>query len=546
MTRTRDTGAAQHFCVIHLEPGDDVAIIRDRLEWAEAKQVLLVVPSGNRALRRLVNLTLLARHARNTGREVALVTSDPRVAGLSREARLTTFGSIERAESSDWLTPSPAAGQHMPEHSPVTAHEEVVEPDEVPGVSLPERPLKQAVRPRRLPVFRPRTEHRLTGLQAIAHRVLSTLGFLIILALLAALMGVVLLLLVPEGRIELRAKRAPVHAEIVMRANPKVENIDYANLDIPAHLVQVELRDTGRIAPTSASDLPTERAGGETTFINRTAQEVRVPISTTVSTSSGTTVRFLTNLTATVPAALNASVVVTITAVDPGPIGNVGAGQINRIDDPVLARQLAVINETPTHGGTVAAAGVVTRVDKDRLWSIVLQQMYQEGYSRLVAELAEQEFIPPESVVVLPLEGTYTPSLDGEQTDLLSLDMRAVVRGTVIGGQHANQLALAALQAETPAFYKLDPRSLKFVMGQVIGVNEDQAVSFEMAASGEAVAQFDADQLTSEVRGMPVDEAQRLLAQQLPLAEEPFVTVEPDWLGRLPWLPFRINVTVVE
>jgi hypothetical protein len=546
MSGTRDTGSGQHLCVIRLEPGDDVAIIRDRLEWAEAQHVVLVVPPGNRALRRLVNLTLVARHARNTGRRVALVTNHPRVVQLSREAGLATFGSIERAESSSWLTPSPAADRRTPEHTSVTAHEEVVELDEVPGVSLPERPHKQVVRPKRLPVFRREAERRLTGLQAVAHRALSAFGFLSILAFLAALMGVVLLLLVPEGRIELTAKRVPVHAELTMRANPKVEQVDYATLDIPARLVQVELRDTGRIAPTGASDLPTERAVGATTFMNRTAQEVMVPINTTVSTSSGTTVRFLTSVTTTVPAALNASVVVTITAVDPGPIGNVGAGQINKIDDSMLARRLAVINETPTHGGMVATAGVVTRVDKDRLWSIVLQQMYQEGYGRLVADLAEQEFIPPESVVVLPLEGTFTPSLDGEQTDQLLLDMRAVVRGTAIGGQHANQLALAALQAETPAAHKLDPRSLQFVMGQVIGVNEDQAVSFDMEAAGEAVAQFDTGQLTSQVRGMPVEEARRLLGQQLPLAGEPLVTVQPDWLGRMPWLPFRINVTVVE
>jgi hypothetical protein len=360
------------------------------------------------------------------------------------------------------------------------------------------------------------------------------------------MMGVVLLLLYPEGRIQLKPERVPLQAEVELRANPKADKVDYAALDIPARLVQVEIGDTGHIAPTGASDMPSERGRGAATFINRTTQEVTVPMSSTISTSSGTTVRFLTNITATVPATMNVSVVVTITAVDAGSIGNVPAGQINKIENPVFARQLAVINETPTGGGTVASAGVVTRVDKDRLWSIVLQQMYQQGYSRLAAQLGEQEFIPPESVVVLPLEGTFTPSLDGEQTDQLKLDMRAVVRGTVVGGQYANQLALAALQVKSPAGHRLDPRSLKFVMGKVMGVAEDQAVTFRMQASGEAVAQIDAQRVAGDVRGLPVEQAQQLLGQQLPLAAEPDVTVSPDWLGRLPWLSFRINVAVVE
>jgi hypothetical protein len=128
---------------------------------------------------------------------------------------------------------------------------------------------------------------------------------------------------------------------------------------------------------------------------------------------------------------------------------------------------------------------------------------------------------------------------------LLTLEMRAVVRGTAIGGQNANQLALAALQAQVPPDYRLDPQSLEFVAGEVVGI-ENRAVSFEVHASGVAVAQINGRQVADEVRGLPVEEAQRLLRQQFPLAGEPEIIVEPDWLGRLPWFPFRILVDVAE
>jgi hypothetical protein len=49
-----------------------------------------------------------------------------------------------------------------------------------------------------------------------------------------------------------------------------------------------------------------------------------------------------------------------------------------------------------------------------------------------------------------------------------------------------------------------------------------------------------------DVRGLPTDEAIGYLRQRLPLGAEPLVAVEPDWLGRLPWFPFRIVVEVTE
>ena len=120
-----------------------------------------------------------------------------------------------------------------------------------------------------------------------------------------------------------------------------------------------------------------------------------------------------------------------------------------------------------------------------------------------------------------------------------------MVRGTAVGGQNANQLALAALQAQIPPEHYMDPRSLEFIAGRVVGV-QDQAVSFEMHAAGEAIAEIDDRQIARDVRGLRIEEALSQLRQQLPLSGDPEVVVEPDWLGRLPWLPFRITVDVAE
>jgi hypothetical protein len=522
--------------IIYLEADDDIPVIRDRLEWAEADRVLLVVPPKNRVLRSLVNLKLLSRYARNYSLNLALVTRDPRVMRLSREIKLATFGSVERAQRSRWLSEDAGDGARPARRARV---EEAVEAEEpITRMDLPERPLKDARRPRRMPRFRPRPKSWMP-------RPVIALGFLVLAGLVAGMMAVALVLIYPRGRIQITPATQRLGADLVVLAHPEAEQIDYASLRIPARLVQVEIRDVGSVAPETSEDVPADPAQATVSFVNRTDQPVTVPMSTTLTTSSGANVRFITVQTATVPAAFNAITQTRVIAVDPGPTGNVAAGLINRVIDPVLARRVSVINEAPATGGTVAPAGIVTRADKDRLQAIVLQQIQQEGYSQLLAGLAEQEFIPPESLVVIPLDAAYAPNLDGEIAEEIVLEMRAVVRGTAIGGQNANQLALAALQSQVPPGYLLDPRSLEFVAGEVIGV-EERAVRFTMRASGAATAQIDPRQVAGDVRGLAAEEAAALLRRQFPLSGEPLVAVEPDWLGRLPWFPFRIAVEISE
>jgi hypothetical protein len=62
--------------IIYLEVDDDIAAIRDRLEWAQARRVLLVIPPKCRTCSNLVNLKLLQRHVHNLAMEVVRATGD--------------------------------------------------------------------------------------------------------------------------------------------------------------------------------------------------------------------------------------------------------------------------------------------------------------------------------------------------------------------------------------------------------------------------------------------------------------------------------------
>jgi hypothetical protein len=124
-----------------------------------------------------------------------------------------------------------------------------------------------------------------------------------------------------------------------------------------------------------------------------------------------------------------------------------------------------------------------------------------------------------------------------------------VVRATVVGGYNANRLSLAALETQVPPGYELDVEGLEFGAGEVLGL-EEGVVSFVIFASGSAVPVIDNHTIAEDVAWMSIGEAQDLLSRQYKLATVPGVDLEPawlvEWLGRLPYSPFRIDVIINE
>jgi hypothetical protein len=226
----------------------------------------------------------------------------------------------------------------------------------------------------------------------------------------------------------------------------------------------------------------------------------------------------------------------------------VRAGQVNGFEDPSFGVRVRVINEQAFSGGSMEPAKIVVQDDKARLESYLRQQIQQEGLRQLQESLAEQEFVSPETLQVIVLDIKYR-EFAGDFSDTFGGEMQAVVRGTVVGGYNANRLALAALEAQVPPGYELDTRGLHFGAGEVLDIT-DQTVTFRIIASGLAVPEIDKHEVAGDVVWLPIGDAQNLLNQQYDLATVPGVELQPDWfvewLGRLPYLSYRIEVVIKE
>jgi hypothetical protein len=159
-------------------------------------------------------------------------------------------------------------------------------------------------------------------------------------------------------------------------------------------------------------------------------------------------------------------------------------------------------------------------------------------------QLDAQEFVPPETVQVFVISEVYDKFVD-EPADALTLELKAAANGVVIAGQDANAVALDALQRMVPSRYYLAAQGLSFERGPVVQIDEERRVSFIMTASGTAVARVETRGLRELVQGMPVAEAQALVADRLLLRRPPEIEVRPAWFGHMPYLPFRIAFVVV-
>jgi hypothetical protein len=503
--------------VIYLEVEDDLPAIRDLLEGAQAKRVLLVVPKGCRTLQSPINLRILRRYAMNLALDVALVTRDSRTRQLAKEEGFAVL-SMVRGKRGRWRpgTPRRSAAQRA-----------------------------AAARLRGLRLGRGDIGYG-DAVIVWAGRGLGVLLFVGLLLLIVALAALV----VPEAKVTLVPYHQVVEVTLDLRAEPEVEKPNLSELTIPARLVEVQVEETGETGTLNKRDAPDAPAVGSVTFINQAAAPLEILPGAIVRTSTGTTVRFKTTTTATLEATIGATAEAQIEALQPGPVGNVPALTINSVETSALRGKVRVTNEKPTQGGGVKQVGVVTRADMDRLKAQLLQQLQQRAFLELQNQLGEQEFLPAESMTIEILTEVYDQFLDAE-ADILRLQMRILAIGTAVDQANVNLLAYEALKERIPVTYELRSGEITFDMDEQLRM-DGRAVLLTVTASAPLVVEIDRGTARSAIAGLTVDEAARVLDETFALDASPSVEVKPDWikrwdwLDRVPLLPFRIQVVVLE
>ncbi len=492
--------------IIYLEPTDDLPAIRDRLDWAEAKRVVLVLPKGHTALRSPVGLRLLARHAAAREMEIVLVTRDRVVAELAREQGIAVSRSVEGGQRTRTAGVPPASVFTTPE------------------------PLGTAAATISRAAPRPAGPATRWGQMGVVLVLLAVVGLLLV---------AVAVVVLPSAEIRAQLPTLPLSESILIQADARLTEAQPITSAVPARDIRVEVKSTEHVQVSGRKDVPDAKAQGEIVFSNKTDAEVVLPAGVVLATSTGVIVRFQTVETVTVPAGFGAKAVAKIEAVEPGLSGNVQPYVINRVEYPP-GIGVAAVNEKPTGGGSVKSVPVVSNEDRARARAQLLQRIQQEAYLLLREQLQEQEFLLPETMVAIPISEVYDKFTD-EPAEELTLDLIVVVKALAVSGKDANALALEALERKVPQGMALVARTLQFRPTEVKAV-EDQRVIFFMEASGTAAPVVDEAEILSTIRGKPVSWAAQYLESELGLESPPEIRLRNAWLGRLPPLSMRMTL----
>ncbi|MCB8983300.1 MAG: baseplate J/gp47 family protein [Ardenticatenaceae bacterium] len=510
---------------ILLDETDDITSICDRLDWAGADRVVLVLPEDGGVLREGLDLVRLRRHADRRRLDVGLVTAVPDITRQAKALGLPVFVSVEAAEHGRrgwWRGRRRAEVVGLPTVGGLKA-------EDLRPVQIDEGDRKEAHR-RMVPLSSPRLW---------LFRYAAILLFFIVVAVVFVAMSYA----VPGARVTLRPEVVPIEITKQIVADPALEEVDYGRSAVPARILTTNQSWQADAETSGIAEVPSASARGKVVFVNRLEQDVVVPAGTRVRTSAGNNVVFQTISEAVVPGVEGGTAEVDVVAVEPGPQGNVPANQVNEIEG-ALAVQLEVRNLEAIEGGGVREEKAVTDADQERLRAQVLQFLQAVSASEMEAQTTAFEFLARDSVRVLNVDSETYSHFPGEQTDRLALEMRADVGGTAVNANAASGIVYEALAAAVPEGYSLVPDSIQYTRGDVVAVDDAGRVTFVMTGSVLAAADLDVDEVLDDISGQPPDLAIAYLYKQLPLRAVPEVTIWPNWFNRLPYVATRIQAEI--
>ncbi len=493
--------------IIHLQPDDDLAVLRHRMRKTRDGQVVIVLPWETRLFSRPLDGELVLREAERLGVEVAVVSEDPDRRAYIRWIGLPAFASAEEAAA--------ARQWPLPERPSLEPPPRAWWEEDIPLQPPPARPLP-------------------TWVQGVRQGTRVSIFIATLLLILAFAYAVI-----PQATVTLVPTVQTIRTVVSVSAGLETKAVDTTSREIPARRVGDYFEGDLEVETTGTAAYESGRATGTVLFTNLLGQEIRVPVRTIVRTTAGAfPVRFATTEEVIVPPFGQAPA--PIEALEEGPVGNVGAGLINQVEG-VAALALKVINPEPTRGGGLQEVRAVSQEDMDRARAQLTERLLEEAYQGLQEYLEPTEVLFRQSLEIQGAEVSYNRFLY-ERADTLVVHLRLLITGMAVDRHNAEAVAYAALVRRLPPDHVLV--ATDFELQEPTSGPEGSRLTFSVYGIGHAAAEIDSEAVRRAIRGKSVSAAAELLTEQWPLAEPPQIEVWPEWLNRLPLLPIRITVNV--
>lgn len=278
--------------VIQLDSNDDVASIKDKMNWQDCQRLILVWPKRGRILNDLVELILLKRTARSLGFDLAIVTHNPVLSEWAHQAKLPLFTSITTAERANWL----GDNESQPlKNISGNLHEKLAARNDVSKA-------------------------------AHSKNITDSIKFLAILLSIAAV-SALLFVLLPGAQIVYYPITSNQEMEISINASEEIHGINPTGA-IPAEAVFIETSGESSKVSSGKTSIPVRKASGKIELVNLSNAQVVLPAGTILLTDTEKPVSFILKEEAQVPEGVGNSVLTDVEALIAGLDGNVVEGTI--------------------------------------------------------------------------------------------------------------------------------------------------------------------------------------------------------------------------
>jgi hypothetical protein len=491
--------------VIKLDSHDDVTSVRDKMSWAKAERILLVFPRHARILVRPLDLRLLRRHADTLGAQLGIVSGNPDQRRSAEELIIPAFARIASAQRKPWEREN-----------------------------APEKPVRRNEAPDLL-----KMRHAAFPSEA-AWRSNLGLRFLFFTVAVLAILAV-LSLFIPSATIILNLASGMQSLTLKVSASREVTTVNLAG-SLPARVSSLIVEQSKTIPVTGKVAVPDAHAHGLATFRNLTNTLTGIPAGTVIRNLSSPPVRFVTTIDTVVAAGIDKKVDVPIQAVDGGTVGNLPAEALVSFEGE-LGTSLAVVNSTPTTGGSDLNALIQTASDRADLRAALLAEILVNCGTNIQQNLKHGDvYFPGTLDGSQVLSETFFPAAD-QSGNTLSLTLRVQCQAQYAAQSDLNTLSQISMDANLPKGYAPPSKDLTMSPTRTPFTGADGVTHWEMQVQRIVQASLDQLNVVELSAGRRPAEAIRQLKKSLALAESPVVQLKPAWWPWLPLIPFRITVS---
>jgi len=340
---------------------------------------------------------------------------------------------------------------------------------------------------------------------------------------------------------------------------------------IPSQVLTHPVRATGQGSATGTIKQGNQVASGTVSFTNTGSNPLDIPTGTVLSTSGAVPVQFVTIADVLVQPGASNSIPSPVQAQSPGESGNVPANSITIIPPDSLTKiaqnshvntltpgTLTVTNPNLTTGGGATNAQAVSSSDANTLEATLQKQVQNDVNAWLKNAVHPGDVagtpVPNVLTSATPLQGetfSTTPSVGqpapgGKFTGILTAKVSVlVIRNAAIQAAGRAQLMAHALHMNPPTVVVTS--TAKVAVTKSTPSQDGKSLSVTVNATGHVVQQVPAQQISQQLAGKSVDQAQSFITsgqagiKQVNTAP---IVLFPPFLGFMPFRPEQIHIVI--